>query len=471
LTHDQIETIHNASLRVLEQTGLVINSDKSLKLLTDAGCNVDLSKRTVKIPTSVVQAALEKVPRSVTLHAREPQPDLHLNDGDIYTRISANCLQVIDSQTGAGRLALTKDQEDFVKLCDALKNVNILAPPFATADVPPEIRDVYGAECVLRGTRKHAHLPAYSNKNLDHIIRLATIVTGGAEELKRVPIISFFAAPEAALYYGEVADMMIKAASFGLAIGVIPTVVAGGTGPITLAGTLVQSNAEVLCGTLLIQLTNPGTPVIYSTAPVDLNMRTGNPLLGTIEFGMKLVGIAQLARYYNMPSNVYGLGTDSKTLDEQTAFEKAFLLTLSALGGANIIYSPGVMESDISQSYEQTVIDCELLDIVRRLKRGIDVSEETLALDTIARVGPRGHYLKQEHTRDYFTREYFIPELSDRMTRAMWEKLGSKNIVTKAREKVGKILGEHEVPTLPKDILSEMKLVLRDAEKGVASGL
>lgn len=470
LTPDQVEAIHGASLTVLERTGLIIDSSVSLKLLAEVGCVVDFSKRTAKIPRSVVKDALGRVPHNVVLFAREPQPDLPLIDGRIYTRLSANCLSVVDPETGASRLALTKDQEDFVRLSDALGNVDIIAPPFATADVPPEIRDVYGVECVLRNTRKHTYCPSYSSRNLDHIIRLASIVAGSIEELRRNPVVSLYVAPEGALYYGDVANMIVKAASSGLAIGLVPSVVTGGTSPVTLAGTLVQSNAEILCGTLLAQLSNPGTPVIYSTAPVNLNMKTGSPLLGTIEFGMMLVGVVQLARFYRLPSNVYGFGTDSKALDEQAAFEKAMSLTLSALAGANIIYGPGVMESDVSQSFEQAVIDCELLDVVRRLRRGIDVDEETMAVDIIASVGPKGHYLKQEHTRKYYRREYFIPELCDRLSRAMWEKAGSKTIVTRAKESVKKILERHESPALPKETIDKMKAVLKQARNASESG-
>lgn len=467
LAADELEAIHNASLRVLQEVGLAIDSEKALKLLADAGCKVSFSEHTVKIQPELVHELRKKLPASVRLYAREPESDLPLTDGEMYTRLSGNCLRVIDLQTGVGRLATTRDQEDFVKLSDALNNVNIISPPFATCDVPPEIRDIYGAECVLRGTRKHAHLPAYSSKNLELIIELASIVAGGADKLAKRPIVSFFGCPERALYYGDVADMIMKAASYNLPVGILPTVVAGGTAPITLAGMLVQSNAEVLCGALLVELTNPGTPVIYSTAPVNMNMKTGSPLLGTIEFGMMLAGIAQLARYYGFPSNVYGFGTDSKTLDEQTAFEKTFSLTLSALSGANIIYGPGVLESDITQSFEQVVIDCELLDTVRRLRRGITVDEQTLGLDVIGRVGPKGHYLRQEHTRNFLRTEYFFPELSDRTTRATWEKTGSKTITVGARERVRKLLAEHQTPELSNEVLSKMKTILRRAEKGI----
>jgi trimethylamine--corrinoid protein Co-methyltransferase len=243
----------------------------------------------------------------------------------------------------------------------------------------------------------------------------------------------------------------------------------GATSPVTLAGTLVQSNAEFLAGALMVQLTNPGNPVIYATSPVTLNMKTGSPQLA-IEYGMMLVGIAKLAKYYGIPSSVYGFGSDSKTLDEQAAFEKVFSLVCAASAGANMITGLGALDTDITQSFEQLLIDCELLGIVRRLLSGISVNEEKLAVDLISKVGPRGQYIKEEHTRKFFREEYFMPELSDKLTRGRWEKEGSKDIVTKAREKVKKLLAEHKAPELPKETLTRMRKVLQKAKEEEAKG-
>jgi trimethylamine--corrinoid protein Co-methyltransferase len=298
---------------------------------------------------------------------------------------------------------------------------------------------------------------------------MASIIAGSDEELRKKPIMSFFGCPEAALYFGEVADMIINAASKRLPVSILPTVIAGGTSPVTLAGTLVQSTAEFLAGALMVQLTSPGNPVIISTAPVNLNMKTGTPLLGTMEFGLMIAGVAQIAKYFKIPSNVYGFGSDSKTLDEQVAFEKAFLLTLSAMAGADIIYGPGVLESDVTNSYEQVIIDCELLENIQRLMKGIRVEEETLAVNIIAKVGPRGHYLKEEHTRRLFRQEYFIPHLADRTPRLVWEKAGSKDVVAKAREEVKRILAEHQPPQLPEVTVKELKDILHTVEKETLS--
>jgi trimethylamine--corrinoid protein Co-methyltransferase len=278
-------------------------------MLADAGCNVDFPQKRVKIPREVIEQTLRKLPGNIRLHARDEEPDLALSDDRIFTRPMSNCLCVIDSRTCVSRLALKEDLEDFVRLCDAIENINIMTHPFAISDAPAEIRDVYGAECVFRNSRKHFMFPSYSMRSLGYIIRLASMVAGGDDELKKEPTVSYFATPEAALYYGEVGEMILNAASHNIPVFVCSCPLTGATSPVTLAGTLVQSNAEFLSGALLVQLANPGNPVVYATSPVTLNMKTGSPQLA-IEYGMMLVGIAKLARYYGIPSSVYGFGTD-----------------------------------------------------------------------------------------------------------------------------------------------------------------
>jgi len=234
----------------------------------------------------------------------------------------------------------------------------------------------------------------------------------------------------------DVADQLVTAATYALPISILPCPLAGATSPATLAGTLVQQNAEFLISHAIVQLVNPGNPVFYSARPMSMDMRTGVSAEG-MEFGLISAASVQLAKYYGVPSDVYGLSTNSKTPDEHTAIEKSMVGLLPALAGANFLSDGGAIDMGMTASPEQLVIDNEILDMIFRASRGIDVNPETLAVGLIEKIGPGGHFVSDEHTRKYYVAEHFVPKLCDRTVRADWERAGSKEIVCGARDKVG----------------------------------
>jgi trimethylamine--corrinoid protein Co-methyltransferase len=240
----------------------------------------------------------------------------------------------------------------------------------------------------------------------------------------------------------------------------------GATGPVTLAGTIVQHNAEVLSMITLLQLMYPGTPVMYGAVSTVMDMRNCTPRLGGPELGIMHVCLAQLAKMYNIPCRGAAGNTDAKTLDMQAGCETTFNLILATLAGFNFItYALGSIEFSVSVCYEKILIDHELLGMIERLAKGLCISDETLAVDIIEKVGPGGHFLAQKHTREYHKKEHFIPYIFDTQPYEGWLKAGAKEVRDKAREEVKRILKEHTPPPLDKDLGKKLEEYVKEVER------
>jgi len=245
-----------------------------------------------------------------------------------------------------------------------------------------------------------------------------------------------------------------------------PEIMAGATGPVTLAGMMVQHNAEVLSMITLMQLMSPGTPVLYGAVSTIMDMRTTMTRLGSPEVGITHVGFAQLAKWYNIPCRGAAGNTDSKTLDVQAGYEAAFNLMLATCAGFNYItYALGGMDFSSTLCYEKILTDHELLGMIECLTRGVEVNDDTLAVDIIDMVGPGGHFLANKHTRNYLEREHFIPRLLDTQSYYGWLAAGSKGIREKATEEVRRILKEHHADPLDKDLERGLEQYVKKIEK------
>jgi trimethylamine--corrinoid protein Co-methyltransferase len=253
-------------------------------------------------------------------------------------------------------------------------------------------------------------------------------------------------------------------------VDVTAEVQSGATSPVTLAGSLIVQNCEVLTGILISQLTKAGAPVFYGTCGGVMDMRLADIALGGVESGLINIATAQLAHHYNIPCRGTAATTESKALDMQAGYEKATTLLMAAMGGANTIFYPGVMDHALTISLESLVIDNEICGMVTRALQGIKVDDAHLAIDIIDRVGPMGHFLGQKHTMQFLIDEHYLPTISDRRIREEWEKDGSKELKDVAKERVQKILKEHVPLEVDPDKLKQLTNIIREVEKreGVA---
>jgi trimethylamine--corrinoid protein Co-methyltransferase len=463
LNQDQIETIHSASLNILEETGVLIHDNDFLKFLAERGAKVDFDKKRAKMPSVLVKECVKRAPERVTFYARDPKHDAVLEEGKIYSHPTGGAANVIDLDSGVARPGNRTDVENLTKIVDALPNIHTQVMIVYPSDVPESLRDIYGVEAILRNTGKNFDATPFTDASYPFIIEIIQTVQG-EEEFRTKPIITSSVSPTSPLQFSsDVLKIMVRAAKHNLPIAILPCPLAGATSPVTLAGTLVQQNAEMLAGITIVELLNPGNPVQYSPRCIPLDMLTGQACYA-IEATMMNVGCVQLAKYYKLPCDVYGLDTDAKVLDEQAGFERAMGGLLPALAGANALSGAACVEGGITASYEQLVIDDEIFGMIFRATRGIDFDEEKLAVDVIKKVARESsNFLEQKHTLRNFQSEYFRPRLSSKDARARWEKLGGKTIIEVAREKARKILAEHQPLPIDKDVEKRVREILKRA--------
>jgi trimethylamine--corrinoid protein Co-methyltransferase len=469
LSDEDVRRIHAGSLEILSDVGIVIHHESALRRLDESGARVDHQKQRVRIPPEMTDEYAKQSRGLGTLAGRSRENDLRIEPGRAYTRCVSGSIYMIDSEDGARRSATSTDLENFTKLQDALGNISFCGGSPYPSDVHPGMQDICQINIMLRNTCKHIRFQPFSGTNLEYAVALAGAVVGGKEELRKRPILSCITAPSSPLRYSrEQADIIVRSGHYGLPVMLGSTPTMGASGPVTLAGSLMLQNAEILAGIVLSQVMNPGAPLSYGPRMPTMDMRTGLSTWGSVEFGLAAAAAVQVGQAYGLEIDAYGPSTDAKVLDEQAAIERTFNAILPALAGAHIINGAGVLETILSVSMEQLAIDNEMLGMMFRLLRGIQVDEETLARDIISRVGPGGNYLADRHTLEHFKAEHFIPELFDRRTRTVWERAGSKNVVTTSSETVRRMLEGHQVPSLDRDVTSRMDRILDDARKNIA---
>jgi trimethylamine--corrinoid protein Co-methyltransferase len=469
LSDEDVRRIHAGSLEILNDVGIVIHHESALRRLDESGAVVDHREKTVRIPPRMADDYAKQSRGLGTLAGRSPENDLRVGPGRAYTRCVSGSIYMIDSENGTRRNATSKHVENFTRLQDALGNISFCGGSPYPSDVHSSVQDICQINIMLRNTCKHIRFQPFSGTNLEYAVALAGAVVGSKEKLRKRPILSCITAPSSPLRYSrEQVDIIVQAGHYGLPVMLGSTPTMGASGPVTLAGSLMLQNAEILAGIVLSQVMNPGAPLSYGPRMPTMDMRTGLSTWGAVEFGLAAAAAVQVGQAYGLEIEAYGPSTDSKTLDEQAAIERSFNAVLPALAGAHIINGAGVLESILSVSLEQLAIDSEMLGMMFRLLRGIRVDEETLAQDIVRKVGPGGNYLADRHTLQHFKTEHFIPELFDRRTRAAWERAGSKNVVTTSKETVRRILAEHRVASLDRYVTSQMDHILDDARKNIA---
>jgi trimethylamine--corrinoid protein Co-methyltransferase len=473
LTNDQIYDIHVATLDLLERVGVQVESEDALKLLNDVGAAVDFKTKRARIGPDLVNEAVKKTPPSFILHARNKEHNLRIEDDRVYFMDGGLPTAVI-SPEGIRRPATLRDVGDLAKLYDCLEFLDLTFSAVFPTDIPEAIHHVHAYLAKLENTDKVAFYGYYARGRVvaQDLIRMASVVAGGTEELRRNPVMMGWENPVSPLSHSKgQTEMVLEFAKSGLPIHIGPAIQAGATGPVSLAGVLVQQNAEVLSGIVIAQsAAEPGKrpPIVYGAVPALADMRYGSMIYGAAEPAIMNVASVQIARYYGLVSRGNGGTTESKTIDAQAGFESAITLLMASLGGANLIMNAtgGAMEPGIgAMSYEKSVIDNDIAGIVSRILQGITVSDDTLATDVISAVGPGGHFLAQEHTRRLFEKEQFIPKISDRTSPESWVKSGAKDIRMVARERVQQILKGHQPAPLDKTMKEELLKIIKDVEK------
>ena len=417
LKESNVELIVDEALRILEQSGMAVYSAKARMALRSAGAEVDEETCRVRFPRRMVEDAIDSNPSSITLCSRDGKHDAVLTKNRVYYGTGGTAIFVIDPDTGERRPSTIDDVILNARMVQALENIHV----FTINVFPNEIEDQDEIDVnrffhSFDNTTKHVMGGIYSLEGCKKVVEMAEMIAGSAEALRKKPFVSFITLIISPFkidnHYG---DMTCYLAEKGLPV-VIPTEpICGTTSPVTLAGNVLTHVAETLGGIALVQSVNKGAPGICGSVGSITNLQTMNHVGGAIERAMINAAVAQVAQHLELPLYSTGGTTDAKSVDVQAAYESAMSSLLVAMSGANYIHDiAGLMDADLTVSYEKLVMDNEILGMCQRVLRGIEVSSDTLATDLIIDKGPGQNFMTEEHTLMHMKDEFYMPRLANR---------------------------------------------------------
>jgi len=454
LARHDVERIHEHSLDLLDRVGIDYKTPRALEILETLGCKVDYDRTWASLPRELVEWALQKAPRVVRLGARDPARDVVLDGRRPHHTTDSQGSQAIDLETGQSRASTAEDLRRGLLFADALDMVEIVNVMVAAGDAPPHVRTIHHFALAFAQTSKHVRTGVLHAGEVPFIVELVKAAMGSEKFRPIFSVVDCTISP--LMHDGPMTEACIELARLGVPIMVYPMPLAGGTSPVTPGGTMLLHNVELLSGLVLYQAVNPGTPVIYGTGASQLDMRTGRYGGSADGHGLRLA-LCNMARFYNLPANLWGLSTFSHKLDAQYGFEAITTTLLACLAGADEIYSIGLLGSAQTLSLDKMVLDNHLARQLEVMVKPVLVDEAHLQADLIERTGIGGSFLTQRETRT-FTRQAYVP---------MWPPAGKGMLEIAHAEALG-ILHNHRPPPLPADAKEKIKAILAKATKMLA---
>ncbi|MFC2070582.1 trimethylamine methyltransferase family protein [Chloroflexota bacterium] len=457
LNEEAITRVHETVMRIIEEVGFEVNSEEALNLFEKAGAQIDREIHRVRLPQKKVLELINTAPSEILLAGQDEENDIHLGGNRVYAGTGGTALYIYNPKTEEKRLANLEDLKRITRLVNGLDNIHLFMLPTYLSELPVEQIDVNRFFAGLDNTTKHVMGGIYTIEGVEQVIRMAKMVAGSDEALRKRPIVSMIACSMSPLKLdGHYGDLLINIARNGIPVVCPSEPLCGATSPVTLAGNLTIQTVDSLLGVMLSQIVNPGTPAIFGSVATNTDLRDLRYLAGSIEMGLLNAAGAQMAQFYKLPYYATGGMTDSKVLDSQSGYESSLTTMLCALAGSNFIHdAAGLMEFAMTVSLEKFVIDNEILGMIMRAVEGIKVDDDTLAYDLIKQVGPGGNFVTARHTRQYMRKEHYQPVLSDRNSREDWESAGKKSTWEKASETVKQILDNHSY-NLPPEVRSKI---------------
>lgn len=470
LSADELEMIHNASLRVLEEIGLEVMSDQALGLLKAAGAKVDMARQHVWIDRGIVEAALKTVPAEFTLTPRNPARAVRYGGRNIaFGTVGGppNCSDL----DGGRRPGNHRDSQNFIRLCQSLNCVHVVGSAVAAIDLDAETRHLDTSYDLITLSDRLYGSTSIGAGRINDAIDMACIARSiTREEIARSPSISTVMNTNSPLKVdGPMVEGLMAAAAAGQVVIVTPFTLAGAMAPISLAGALAQQNAEALAGITLTQLVRPGVPVIYGGFTSNVDMRTGAPAFGTPEYAKGALATGQLTRKYGIPYRSSNVNA-SNAVDAQAAYESEMALWSSILGHANLMmHGVGWLEGGLVASFEKMIVDAEMLQMMAETLTPIEVTEATLGLDAMREVGPGGHFFGTAHTLERYETAFYTPLLSDWRNFETWKNAGSLDATQRANAIYKALLAQYEPPPLDPDVDAELRAFVTRRKREIAS--
>jgi trimethylamine--corrinoid protein Co-methyltransferase len=463
----EIERIHETSLRILRELGIQIEDPRLRNQLSDLGCAIQGER--VKFPAQLVEKVIANVKKHnhLTLTSRSGR-QVEITPDSVRSHTTGGIPDIIDLETGIKRRSTKTDIIATTKLMNRLDQLGTPCALLYANDVAPQINQITQTELMLRYSEKPIYGPGISSPGeAKYIVELFRSYAGSAEVLAKNPVGIVGISPESPLKLPQVvSDTIREVVSAGVPVSILSAPLGGLSAPVTMAGGLAQTNAEILAFAAVAYAINPETPLFYGARLFFNNMKNGCTILGLPEVGVVSAVSAQIAAYYGFLPDLYGLATTSCTVDNQNGYERAVNCLLPALAGANWLSGFGALASVMVSAYEQLIIDNELFALIKKAAAGLTVDDDTLGFDVLAKVINGGMFLTTPHTVKHLRRgEIFIPTLGFDSVWSTWEKEGCRDIRTVARERAYDLLRQDDPAPLPAELDREVQRIMSAAAK------
>ena len=468
LSEDQLQELFDGVLHVLEYTGLDVYHDEARDILKEAGAWVDGLR--VRLPSYMVKDALAKAPRSFTIWARDgdPKHNIHIGPGRAHFGPGPTCPNFIDVETLERRPYVKSDVPFVARVCDGLPNIDFVESLGTVNDVHHDLGALYEFAGMFPNTSKPIVAWSYDRFDSAGIHEIAVAEAGGQKAFELRPNYVHYCEPLSPLVSTfEAVDKLMFAAEHRVPLIFTPCPISGGTAPITSAGIVIQGAAESWMGLTLAQTIQPGLPFFMGGVFSAMDMSSMILAYGAPELPLNMAALTELAHFAGLPLWQTGGCTDSKTFDEQAIIEGGMSVLFSALTGGDLCHDVGYTESAMTGSVFQLCAMDEAIGYARRITRGIEVTEDTLAVPVIDNVGPNGHYLREDHTRRYYKNEFWYPNLCDRRNYEEWEMMGKTSFKERTVARVRDILAAHQPSPIKAETAAVIEKVLAEAEQRV----
>jgi len=456
LSDSQLEELHLATLQILERTGVAFECQEAIELLGEAGADISNPDR-VKIPSYLVEQALGTAPKTITIYTRDGEPAMVLNGmtGSHFIGVT-DCPEYLDPYIRKRRTCYVEDIADMARVVDALPNIEGVMTGGGHRTVPGTIADRVSLVQFILNSSKPIACSIADASSLREMIEICSIVAGGEEQLRKKPFFIGSSEPVTPLTQGkEPMEQSLICAEKGIPNYPYSMPLAGATTPATWPAVLTIPTAEFLSQLVVIQLKKPGAPVIFGSMPNIMDMKTTVYPYGAPELSLLVAALTELSHYYKLPMLGTAGCTDSDVIDAQTGAEVTYQILMSALSGADFVHDVGLLLHGLLASPELMVFGNEIIDMVKVSMGGIEINDETLPLDLIERIGPRGTYISEKHTLKHF-RKFWAPKIFDR---SVTKGEGVKNCEDLLNEMTLEILKTHEPKPPSEDVVKELRKI------------
>ncbi len=466
LSEREIQDIHDASIAILQDTGVMVHHQEILQLLGEAGAKVDQDHRIARLPEKLVMECIAQAGKKFVLYGRDKIQPVRFGYKDLILMSSPGQFGWVDAKTGQRRPATIQDARDAIRLGDAMDNINIVGVMAQPDEISEKYRDVFLTGELVKGTVKPTRCWVRNGATARYILEIYRTIAGGGAALRANPMVEAFLEPISPLQLPrDGLDIVKEFAQAGQPVSIGPMAMTSATAPATLAGTISQENAEILAGIVVTQLLAPGTAVTYGGIPHIMDPRTSICSFGSPEQGLMALAMVQIAHFYGFPVYINVGLTDAKVPDAQAGIEKASTILLGVLAGADTFGHCGICGTDHAGSLLWLAFDNELMNYIKRIARGFEVNAETLATDIVKSVGPAGNFLAEAHTVEHFRQELWLSnQLWTRQSFDGWRSQGSSSFADRLAEHVNSILTTHTPPPLDETLSQEIDHIVKYAK-------